>query len=292
MRVLARLLFFLAPLLVVAVPPAAAQGMIEGTLQIGSDTVPLTHVYARESVPRPGSDEAAHVIILMTDRPAPPEVQASRRAYYAAAREGRIRGALLVLEPDPRFVLFAPGGAQIDTEVPDVFERISLSDLRRDGASVSGQLQMTEADELPFGDDGSTFIYRVDARFSAPVVAAPRATATLTGMAARDSPQAQAAERILEVIHRGSVAEVQRVLLADHPAWSQLGSGDVEFALAMMREFLPAPATFRQSIERITVYDDLAVISARDADGITTTTVSLRRVGDEWKMAQTPIAND
>jgi hypothetical protein len=85
---------------------------------------------------------------------------------------------------------------------------------------------------------------------------------------------------------------VQRVLLADHPAWSQLGSGDVEFALAMMREFLPAPATFRQSIERITVYDDLAVISARDADGITTTTVSLRRVGDEWKMAQTPIAND
>src|SRR5689334_12804463 len=98
MSVLARLVLGLMLAFAAAVP-ALAQNSVSGTMQLDNETVTLTHVYARQSVPSPSDARPGHIIILMTDRPAPPEIRASRQAYYAAAREGRIRGALLVLEP-------------------------------------------------------------------------------------------------------------------------------------------------------------------------------------------------
>jgi hypothetical protein len=269
--------------------PAPAQGIVEGSLRLADERVPITHVYARESRPKPGSDEAPHVIILMTDRPAPPEIVASRRAYYAAAREGRIRGALLVLEPEPRFVLFAPGGAYVDTAVPDFFDRLTLSGLRGENGTVSGHLQMSEAGDLDDGEAGAPDSYRVDLRFSAPVAPAPQPGEVLTGDAARNSPQAAMPLRALQIIQTGSIADLRAAFHPDHPIWTMRDDDTAEI-LRMAREMLPAPDTFLQSIERILVYDDAALVIARDSDR--ETTASLRRDGDAWKFADGPIPND
>lgn len=290
MGLLVRLLLGFAPWLLVAAAPGAAQGTVEGNLQLGDETVPISHVYARQARPSAASSEPGPVIVMLTDRAPPPEVRASRRAFSAAVREGRLRGALLLLEPEPRFVLLAPGDIQVDTRLPDVFERLTLSDLRQENGTVSGRLQMTEPDELPVGDDGETFTYRVDARFSVPVEPAPRPTATLTGEAARSSPEAEAALRLLQVVHSGSLAEVQAALHPGHSSLRQLSGEEAQFALAVAREFMPAPATFRQSIEQIRIYGDHAVLAARDGD--VTTTIAIRRDGETWKLAEVPAAND
>ena len=76
MGLLTRLLICLA-LLPFALSPAAAQGTVEGTLEMNGETVPITHVYAREAIAPASSDAPGHVIIMMTDRPAPPELRAS-----------------------------------------------------------------------------------------------------------------------------------------------------------------------------------------------------------------------
>jgi hypothetical protein len=277
-------------LILAGAAPAPAQGTVEGSLELAGERVPISHVYAREGRPRPGSGEPPDVIILMTDRPAPPEVVASRQAYYAAASTGRIRGALLVLQPDPRFVLFAPGGSRVDTAVPDRLERLTLAALRRENGTVSGHLRMSEAGELAYGQAGAPDSYRVDLRFSAPVAPAPQPREVLTGEAARNSPQAAMALRALRILQTGSVAELRAAFHPDHSIWI-MSSDDAAAILEIARLMLPAPETFLASIERILVYDDAALVVARDADG-GGTIVSLRRDGDAWKFADAPIAND
>lgn len=94
--------------------PASAQGTAEGTVSYDSDRVKMTAAYARETRPSPTSDQPPPVVVLVTDRPAPAEIVASRQAYYAAARAGQIRGFLIVFETPsdkPRLAIFAPGGA-------------------------------------------------------------------------------------------------------------------------------------------------------------------------------------
>lgn len=271
-------------------PSAQAQDSVTGTMQLDNETVTLTHVYARQSVPSPSDTRPGHVIILMTDRPAPPEIRASRQAYYAAAREGRIRGALLVLEPDPRFVLFAPNGSYTDTAVPDVFDRIALSNLQRSATTVSGQLRTSEPGNLDFGEPGSPATYRIDARFSAAITPAPQPQQTLSGDAARNTPQAAAAAESLRVIHNGTVADILAVLHSGYEMRAMLEGERSQEILQLARQMLPQPDRFLQTIQRMVVYDDLTIITADDGEG--DVTVSLRRDGDSWKLARGPIAND
>jgi hypothetical protein len=132
--------------------------------------------------------------------------------------------------------------------------------------------------------------YTVDVRFRVPVAAAPQPTQVLTGEAARRSPQAAAALGSLRLLRSGTPAQIRAQLHPSHPAWEGLGGERAQAILAMAREMLPPPATFLQSIQRLVVYGDEAVIIARDAEG--TTDVSLRLEGGEWKLAASPIPND
>ena len=290
MSALTRMRRGLVFLLILAAAPVAAQGTVEGHLELDGERVPITHIYAREGVPSAASSEPGHVIILMTDRPAPPEVRASREAYYAATREGRIRGALLVLEPEPRFALFARGGYYASTRVPDTFEELTLSGLRREGGTVSGRLQRSEPGELLFGSGDGPTTYRVDLSFSAPIEPASRPAATLTGAAARSSPQAAAVTRALAAIHAGNVTEARAAFHPDHPAQDALRGEEAEEILARTSASLPPPATYLQLIREIRVYEDNAVIVAVDR-GIDISFTVLRD-GDEWKLDRVPIPND
>ena len=149
---------------------------------------------------------------------------------------------------------------------------------------------MSEAGELDHGEAGAPDSFRVDLRFNAPIAQAPQPIETLTGEAARTSPQAAAALRALHIVRTGSLAEIRAVVHPDEPAWTMLNSEGAAAMLEAARRFLPAPNTFLQSIERVLVYDDAAIILARGSDG--QITVSLRRDGDAWKFADGPIPND
>ena len=297
MNPLRALLAFVAALLLQP-GAAAAQATVAGTISYDDVSVPMTHVSARETRPSPHSDRPGDVVILIADRPAPAAIAASRRAYHAAAEDGRIRGLLIVLKPPPdenQVVIFAPGGGVADTRLPDPFERIALTDLVREGGFVSGRLRTAEPVEFVGGGagPGEPVSYAADLRFRAAVVPAPRPTEVLTGEAARRSEQAAVAVEGLRLIHTASVAEIAQVrarLHPEHPPWPGLDSEEAEAILAVARQTLPSPAAFQQSIERVIVYGDDAIVVGRDSAG--SSAVSLRRDGGEWKLAAAPLPND
>lgn len=288
-------LSFLIAALALPLGGAVAQPAIEGTIRYGADSVRMTHVSARETRPSPGSADPPQIVILIADRPAPADVAASRRAYRAAATEGRIRGLLLVLRPpssETQLVIFAPGGGVGDVMLPDPFARVELTDLTREGGWVSGRLRTVEPGEFEGGGGGSAepANYSIDVRFRVAVAPAPAPSEILTGEAARRSEQAAAALRMLQLLRTASPAEIRARLHPDHPAWAALGNAQSAAILAMVRASLPSPAIFLQSIERVVVYGDEAVILGRDRGGANT--VSLRREAGEWKLAAAPIPND
>jgi hypothetical protein len=53
---------------------------------------------------------------------------------------------------------------------------------------------------------------------------------------------------------------------------------------------VPAAETYLQSIQRVVVYGDEAIVVARDSGG--TNRLSLRRDGGEWKLAASLIPDD
>lgn len=275
-------------------PAASTPGTVEGHVQYEATSVPMTYVYARETRPSPTGNEPPQVVILITDRPAPAEIVGSRQAYYAATREDRIRGILLVLAREsspPRLAVFAAGGWYDDTTVPDTFNEVELTALVRQRGIVSGRLRTRQARELGYGDEGiGPRRYALDLRFRTPIAPAPQPTEILTGAAARTSPQAAAALRSLQLLHSGSIADIRAQLAPDHPMHEALASAQGQALLRMARENLPAPQTYLQSVERVIVYGDEAVVVARDREG--PSDVSLRRQGGEWKMARSPIPND
>jgi hypothetical protein len=272
-----------------------AQPAIEGTIRYDANSVPMNYVSARETRRPPDGDTPSEIVILVADRTPPADVAASRQAYYRAAREGRIRGLLIALRPPPdeaRLALFAPGGGVGDVLLPDPFSRVELTDLTREGGWVSGHLRTAGPVEFEGGGGGADepANYSIDLRFRVAVAPAPTPSAILTGEAAQRSEQAAAALRALELIRTGSPEEVRARLDPSHPAWAGLGTAQAAAILAMARRAMPAPATFLQSVQRVIVYGDEAIVVARDRDG--RTMISLRRDGGQWKLAASSIPND
>jgi len=285
---LAALLFGLP----IASAPASAQGRVEGHVSYDSERVAMTHVYARQT--RSPIGRHPHLIVLITDREASPEVIASRQAYYDAARNGRIRGLLLVFENasnEARLVLFAPGVVE-DTSVPDIFSRVALEEVRRSNGAVEGRVRSSQPlDFDPVAEvAGAPRTYTLDLRFSVPFAAAPQPSQVLTGEAARASPQTEAALEALQLIRTGTPEQVRARLLPNHPMWEGLAGRQAAAILAMAREMTPAPATFVRTVQRVVVYGDEAVVEARDSEG--DSEVSLRREDGVWKLARSPIPND
>lgn len=289
----------LAPVLMavaLVASPAAAQGTVEGAVTYDGRRVAMTQIYARETLRSPLDPSTAppQVLILIADRPAPAKVVASRQAYYDAARGGELRGFLLTLEaPDkpPRLAIFVPGGYD-DTSVPDIFEQIAVTELKREAGFVSGRLKSSEPRE--FKDEearpDTPRAYTIDLRFRVPITPAPKATQLLSGEAARGSEQVTVAQRMLQLLRTGTTAQIKGELTADHPLAEALDSPDSRSMLATARRMLPAAATFPQTVERVVVYGDDAVVVAKDRDG--GNSVWLRKVGAEWKVAPARISND
>jgi hypothetical protein len=296
-RILRRWIAILLAALLHAAPAyaQAAEPAIEGAISYDAQNVPMTYVSARETRPSPDGNIPSKTIILIADRPPPAGIAASRRAYYAAAREGRVRGLLIVLGPsasEAQLVIFAPGGGVGDVSLPDIFSRVELTDLTRQGGWVSGRLRTSEPGEFVGGGGGADepASYSIDLRFRVAIAPAPVPSEILTGDAARRSPQASAALSMLQLLQTGSAAEIRARLNPNHPAWAGLGTAQAAAVLAAARAVLPSPTTFLQSIQRIVVYGDEAIILGRDGGG--SNIVSLRRDAGEWKVADAPIPGD
>jgi hypothetical protein len=188
--------------------------------------------------------------------------------------------------------IVARGGGVDDAELPDPFSRVELTDLTRGGGWVSGRLRTTEPGEFTGEGDGAggPSQYSIDVRFRVAIVPAPTPSEILTGEAARHSEQSAAALAGLQLLRTGSIAEIRANLHPDNPAWAALGTAQGAAFLAALRRAVPAPETYLQSIQRVVIYGDEAIVVARDSGG--TNRVSLRRDGGAWKLAASLVPDD
>lgn len=274
--------------------PAQAQNGVSGTMIVDRAVVLITYVSARVARTRPSSDEPGDIKILLLDRVPTPAVAASQQAYIAAGQGGELPGVLLSLRgnsSEGRLISFQ-GSAELDTSVPDIFQRVLLSDVIRQGRVISGRLHTVEPLEFDGGggEAGDPRSNALDLRFRVDVEPAPLATATLTGADARRSAPVAAAIRSLHALHEGSAADFVREVEADHPLAAQFSSAPAPALLAMIRRQLPPPQAFAASVRQMILFNDEAIVSA--GGGGDQITVSLRRRDGVWRLAPNPIPND
>lgn len=295
MLAMLRYLCLFAAFSLTAWQPASAQDRIAGTISFDGRSVPLTHVHVRQTQPSPTGDGVPQTIVLITDRAAPPQIAASKQAYYTAARAGEITGLLLIFsqpEAKPRLTVFAPGGRLVDTSVPDIFERVTLLELQRDAGSVTGRLTTAEPLEFDYTDPVAagpdTLV--IDVTFAAAVAPVVGPDEVLTGASARQSEAALAAQAFVRMVKQGKASEVLAATAARHPLRAALASGAGEDVLADMGRWLPDADSFLAGVDRVTRYGNLAAVTSKDPEG--SSTVWLERGESAWMVADAPIADD
>lgn len=245
---------------------AAATGNAKGSFTFAKQQVPLTHAYATlvddvEGTRLSGPQKALHV--LLADAPVPAEARTDHFKCADLVRSGKLKAAVELRYDPARKELFgaslysaaaSPQGHPMNVSLAGE-GRHRLQNLKVGPDAVSGIALMTEADEwLRPEMDGQTFRYR--AEFRAPLTRPTPVTATLTGKAALDSPQAAAVLALLTAILAKDIEAVRRAALPNPQMEEAYRTTKPEEFWKMAESFAPTPAGFRKSLQKIIVRGD------------------------------------
>ncbi len=207
--------FFMMPLhAALAIDP----GTVQGSLQVGGAAIPLDHAAAHlHDNAEKLLDRPKELRIVVTDREVPQDALAGIAFLPVTqmAKEGKVRGLLLQLDPDNRrqvvvTLLRAPADPRqslmthtLSTTGQKVVKKLAIANNR-----VSGEIE--HKDTRPAG---SADLPKMDyaLRFSAPLFSEPPITADLKGKAAQDSPQARVLREKARALTEGDFEAVRRI---------------------------------------------------------------------------------
>ena len=281
-----------------AAAPAVGQASVEGSVSYDGQSTPITHVSARhvERLPEmSGPNVSPRAIkILLADRNAPAEVAASESAFMEAATGGRIQGLVLLIDqPSNQWMILSisrPGGDGTMASGgigPPGFE---LSDFQVRDNVVSGRVRTLEPQE--FFPPGNPSTYAFDIRFRAPVAPVVQPVQSLTGDAARRSPQADAVIGYFTMLRSGDLRRIRAEVDARSPLARQLprDDGEARAMLAQARDYFPAEPAARASIQRVLVYAHHALVVMRSAQGGSLVTVEPAGAG--WRVGAQRMPGD
>ena len=197
MKTLLLLVAWLVPLCVLNPAHAIDPGVAQGSLQVDGTAIPLKHAYVQlHDNAEKLLDRPKELRILLADREVP-QSALDGIAFLPAthmAREGKLRGLLIQLDPGNRkaaeITVLNPPPDPTQTLVTqsvsgsqDAVRNMTIANNR-----VSGEVAASDSragtGELPKVE------YRV--KFSAPLFNEPAITADLSGKAAQESPQIRA----------------------------------------------------------------------------------------------------
>jgi hypothetical protein len=193
-------------------------GMAQGSLEVNQDTIALTHGYAQIHDNAEGLlDRPKELRILLTDREVSQDTLCGIvfLPVEQLAKEGRVRGLLLQLDPKDHHkllvtLLYPPTspGASLMTQTLSTSGQKPPIDLKMSSNRVGGEIQHTDESESSFGDLPK-LVYSV--RFSAPLFHEPAITADLKGKAAQDSPQVRLLREKAKALAKGDFEAVRRL---------------------------------------------------------------------------------
>lgn len=267
---------------------AIDEGTVQGTLTINNDTIALTHSYAHLHDNAEGLlSRPKELRIVLSDREIPYE--SLRGIVFLPvedmARENRVRGLLIILDPHDQSKVVVtlltqpatPGQSLMTLTLSatgqELFKKLILSNVR-----VTGEME--HADTREGGDqDLPKLIYSV--KFSAPLFHELPVTANFTGKKAQDSPQVKAYREKINALKKGDFEAVKRLSSerANHRDAAMLVHMDDQTKKAFAAE---AAVDFEKSlkhIKRVVVRGDSAVIIFSEKEWAT-----FVREGGQWKM--------
>ncbi|MGH8704112.1 MAG: DnaJ family domain-containing protein [Burkholderiales bacterium] len=277
----------LALLLTLLVLPFAAAnaidpGTAQGTLRVDGKAVTLRHSYAHRHDNVEGLlDRPRELRILLADREVPQSALIGIAFLPATgmAREGKLQGLLLQLDPEDRskavvtLLYPAPAGQSLMTlTTGGAFKRLEIASLR-----VVGEIE--RRDERKTGSPGMPAL-DFSLRFSAPVFHEPTVTADLKGKAAQESEQVRALRSKARAFAKGDLEAARRLSTErSNRQFDAFLAQAGKQAAAIIKEGARDMEKSVGSIRRVVVRGDRAVAIAGDNEWFT-----FAREGADWKL--------
>lgn len=272
-----------------AILPAFAidPGTVQGTLQVNDKAIELRQAYAHLHDNAEGLlDRPKELRILLTDREVPQEslIGIAFLPVENMAREGRVQGLLLKLDPGKpdklnTTLLLAPAqpGMSLVTQTLSATGRKLFKDWKFAPTRVLGAIEHRD-DRAQGTTDIPVMAYSI--QFSAPVFNEPAVTADLKGKDAQASPQVRALIERARALARGDFTAAKK-----HS--TERGSGQIDLMVKMLgaeatKQAEEAGAEMEKQlrqVQRVVVRGERAVAIFRKNEGWST----LARQGGEWK---------
>jgi hypothetical protein len=261
-------------------------GTAKGIMQVGEETIALTHAYAQLHDNAEGLlDQPQEMRILIADREV--EQEALNGLVFlpvrAMAREDKIRGLLLTFDPHDRdnvvvTFLYPPVSpteslrTQSRMNSEGVMKTLKITDQR-----VVGEIEDKEQRESRLSDMPS-ITYATS--FSAPLFHEPDVTEDLKGQAAKNSPQVKVLRAAAEALKKADFEALRKMSTAraNRQTEAMLAQGGAQVA-NFARQAGKEMAQSINKVQRIVVRGNRAAVIFPDKAWR-----NLERVGGEWKI--------
>lgn len=284
-----RRLFLFVALSCAAVLPAFAidPGTVQGSLRANDKTIPLRQAYAHLHDNAEGLlDRPKELRILFTDREVPQEslIGIAFLSVENMARDGRVQGLLLRLDPDKpdninATLLVAPAepGMSLVTQSLSATGQKLFKDFKFTPTRVLGAIEHRD-DRARSPSEIPVMAYSI--QFSAPVFNEPAVTADLKSKDAQASPQVRALIERARALARGDFAAAKKLS-------TERGGSHIDRMVKMLgaeatKQAREAGAEMEKQlrqVRRVVVRGERAVAILAKGAGWST----LARQGGEWK---------
>jgi hypothetical protein len=269
--------FVLVAALAVTLPLAAQQaGTADGTYTVGAKTTKLTYAYA---IAKKGffDEKKEDILVILSDVPLSQAALDDPFERMHMARDGKLHGLELTVNSDK----LVTSGTLLHEAFVKFQGSVSATGMHQfdaktfDGKTAAGKLSTSRP------SDFQDIAFQYQATFEAPIYRKP--PPTLTGAAAKDSPQAKAVFALYKAALSGDVAAVRKALTAESA--KVLDGPQAKEAMGFLKATSPDPAT--AEIESVDIKGDKAevVVVVRSKDGKETSTMNVEKVGGQWKVA-------
>jgi hypothetical protein len=286
------LLTAMAPGLAAAEP----DGKVEGWLEAKGERIPLTHIFAamENDVLERGDNE--NMVILVSDKPLPPELRKAAKDYTLwageQARAGEMQGVVIVIDPETN--VWSRGHRLSKAHGLTFYSHTSTSPEGRllhferaeaGKTEIAGKVSMREPMR---GIDESDGPWQIEAEFRTPVVQQDPITAKLTGAEALKSPQYKAVMAFLQASKRKDVEQIKKTMDSNSQATfaqmiAELGRAD---ALKMMAEM--AAESLKMKDAEVVVRGSTAEVKLKRTGKNSREEVAMKVAldGGTWKMTR------
>ena len=281
-----------APAAAVAAAKALAPGTAKGTLTVGTRTFALTRAYAQmeDDAEGPMPDgRKRNLVVLLADTEVSPDDAADFFRCALLAREGKLHGVMLQIDPDTKQmylvqIMYVEGeksGSPPNISLIGKGLNHRLTGLSLGTEAISAVAEMQKPDTwTDFAEDAPKRSYQYRAAFNAPIRQPLPVTATLTGQAAKDSPQVTAAAALFAAARAADMEAVRRLSTPNPQMEAAYKEAGPEKFKEMAKEMTPDPAQFKKDVRKVIVRADRKT-TILFGDG---NAMRLVREGDGWKV--------